>query len=168
MSDDGRDQRYAEFLDRFGGHIVNFCNDYSDSYHEAKDLMQEILAALWIALPQLHADSTARQQNRWLYRVMRSVLLHHLRHWRRNVTLMPATFDNMADDTPDDSAALLEELTLALPENERSLVNDTIAGYTTTEIAERHGTTPGAISTRMYRIKRKLKALYDKLYGKQQ
>lgn len=162
-----REQRYADFLDRFGGNIVNFCNDSSDSLHEAKDLMQDVLAALWIVLPQLRTDSTPRQQNRWLYRVMHTVLWRHLRRWRKGKhRLLPMRVsDDIAAPEDDGQAALLAELSAALPDKDRALVDDTLAGYSTNEIASRHGMTPGSVSTRMNRIKKKLNTIYDKLYG---
>ena len=165
-----RERRYADFLDRFGGNIRRYCIDHSDSLHEAEDLTQDVLAAVWMMLPKMRSESTPRQQNRWLYRLMQSVFVRHLRRWRKGrhrLVPTPVLDAQTADRSGDDNAELLDELAALLPKRDRTMVSDTMEGYSTTEIAVRHGMTPGAVSTQMNRIKKKLKTIYDKLYGEQ-
>ena len=161
MSDDEKEDRYLQFLDRFGGNIWNFCLSTSDSCADADDLMQEIFAAVWEGLPSV--DTNPRRENRWLRRVMVSVLSRHLQHRIRRI------FMNLSD-LPDLTAAdsdteLLDALAEHLPPDDRTLMQSLREGYKVNEIAERMGISVPAVHTRISRLKKKLKTIYDKHYG---
>ncbi len=167
MPPDERERQYVQFITHFEGNIVKFCTDASDDSYDAQELMQEIFAALWEALPMLRPTSTRQQQNRWLYRVMQTTLIRHLRH-RQHRYLTTTAMANTGDDTSQDLLAeLLDDLCAELPSGERTIVNDTLKGYSISEMAKRHNTTTAGIKSRMTRIKKKLRKIYDRKYGKQ-
>ena len=166
FSEDEIREKYADFLEHFGDNIERFCYVYSSSHNDAVDLMQEIFLAVWVGLPKLAPDTTHRQANRWLYKLMTSVLLKQLRH-RNELRLMPTEL--LPDPPPEeDFSELVEELTADLPESDKALVDDLLYGYKIPEIAERHRLSIGATNTRLSRIKDKLRNIYNEHYGKQQ
>lgn len=161
---DDIEQRYLEFLQKFGGNIRRFATDVSENHADAMEIMQDIFAALWVELPQLNAPYATRQANRWLYRVMSSVLARHLRKRPRHIAMPLGNLPDIPDDMLDGS--LLDELIPYLNLEDRAIVQEIRDGYSTSEIAERHHLSTGTVYTRLHRIKNKLKSIYAKLYGK--
>lgn len=165
-SDVDIERLYVEFLAEFGGNIKTFCIRHSENRDEADDLMQEIFAALWTAMPGLRADAPGRVKNRWLYRLMLSVLIKHLRHRPDLITMPdellpePRTYDSEPEVT-------LDELVQWLPDEDCALVAALQYGLTIGELAKKHGLTIGAANTRLTRIRNKLKEIYEEHYGKQ-
>jgi len=156
---------YAEFLTEFGGNIKSFCIRYSENVDDADDLMQEIFAALWTAMPGLRTAAPGRVKNRWLYRLMISVLIKHLRH-RPDLITMPTELLPEPCAEEDASDSLLSDLAAWLSDDERELVAELRYGTTVAELAVKYGSSIGSVNARLSRIRRKLKEIYDKQYGK--
>lgn len=161
---DDIEQRYLDFLDRYEGNIRRFCIDVSENPADAREIMQEVFAAVWVGLSGLKGDCHARQANRWLYRVMVSVLVRHLRQRPLYVAMPPAALPDIADDEVDDD--LLAELAAHLNKEDCAIVDELRRGYGASEIAEMHRLSVSAVYTRLHRIKDKLKTIYAKHYGK--
>ncbi len=167
-TDDEIRQRYADFLNKYGGNITDFCIRFCSNHSDAEDLMQEVFIALWKGLPQLRTDISHRLANRWLYKLMLSVYIKHVRRKPdisfMPVELLPETHTGAVDDT---LVKLVDELTEYLSDEDRALVDDFRYGYKLSELAQRHNLSIGAVSTRLSRIKHKLKEIYYKYYGEQ-
>ena len=90
MSDGNNEKmiRYLAILRVFGKHIARFCFSHSNSASDAQDLSQEILALVWEKLDGLKAgtDSPARVYG-WLYKVMFTAFVRHLRQRPRIATV---------------------------------------------------------------------------------
>lgn len=149
----------------FSRHIENYCIRHSNSREDAEDLMQEVFITVWENIDGLHPDSSPRQTNRWLQKVMRTVFVRHIRHQRINADASLAEADRLADPSsgpPGD--ALLEELVAHLPPGDRQLLQERFDGYSNLEIAQHHGLKPNTLNKRMSRIVEKLKEIYTQLY----
>ena len=159
--DEKREDRYLDFLARFGGNIWDFCVNASESRDDAADLMQEVFAAVWIGLPKVAPNP--RRENRWLYRVMLSVLVRHLKHRLHHVVMnISHTVDS---DTELLDTELLDALAEHLDDHERTLMQRLREGYKVHEIAGMLGISASATHMRVSRLKQKLKTIYEKYYG---
>ena len=158
-------ERYMALLEAFNRHIERYCVVHSNSRAEADDLMQEVFLAVWENIDGLHADSTPPQVNRWLYKVMRTVFIRHLR--RRPA---PGSTIDLADvaeiqaEEPDYDDELVEELVAYLPDNDQQILSLRFAGYSNIEIAQRLGIKENTLNKRMSRITKKIKDIYTQLY----
>lgn len=161
----GRHERYITLHRTFSRHIENYCIRHSNSREEAEDLMQEVFIAVWENIDGLHPDSSPRQMNRWLQKVMRTVFVRHIRHQHIRADAPLAEAERLADTAsgpPGD--ALLQELVEHLPPDDRQLLQERFDGYSNIEIAQHHGLKPNTLNKRMSRIVEKLKEIYTQLY----
>lgn len=166
---DDIEQRYDWFLNRFGRNITRFCIYYSNGREDAADLMQDIFVAIWCGLPGLRPDCSQRQANRWLYKVMYSVLVKHRRHSHETEFVTEERLDDLLyrnlDGEDNDLGELVDELAAHLQEEDRALVQEIRLGYPEAEIAQRHSISIEALYTRINRLYKKLKTVYDIIYG---
>ena len=160
--DEKREDRYLDFLARFGGNIWDFCVNASESRADAADLMQEVFAAVWIGLPKVAPNP--RRENRWLYRVMLSVLVRHLKR-RLHLVFMDLSIIPDPSGT-DEGGELLDALAAHLADDERVVLQRLREGYKVHEIADMLGISVPAAHTRVFRLKQKLKTIYEKHYEK--
>lgn len=159
---ENREDRYLDFLARFGKNIRNFCINASENRDDAADLMQEIFAAVWVGLPNV--PPIPRRENHWLYRVMVSVLARHLKN---RLHFVVRSLSNTAIyDTGDLDTELLDDLGKHLDEDNRALMQRLREGYKVYEIADMLGISVEAAHTRIFRLKQKLKTIYEKYYDK--
>lgn len=156
--------RYLKLLNDHEKQIQNYCVSHSDSRFEACTLMQEVLENVWHGFDTLDADSTARQVNRWLQRVMYTTFVSHLRHWHRSEVMVPLEEAESLAAGDDDNVELIQALLMHLSPDERQIVEQHLQGYTHAEIAERNQLTRMAVAQRIHRIIQKLKKLYQKYY----
>lgn len=156
-------QRYLDLLHDYGGNIRHYCIVHSDTLYEAQELAQEVMATLWRRMGTLADDSTPRQVNRWLHRVMRSTFLDHLRRHPRPRTVPLAAAEGY-DDGQDYDAELLDALLQHLDADEHRLMDQYLAGYKAAEIAREHKISADAVRQRVHRIILKLRTIYKKNY----
>jgi len=159
MSDGNNEKmiRYLWIVRVYGKHIANFCFSHSNNATDAQDLSQEILALVWEKLDGLKAgpDQPARVY-RWLYKVMFTAFVRHLRHQPRITTVPLSDADDMAD-TPDVDPEELDDLLARLGERDRRLLQMRLDGYTNAEIAKLTQRTENSVAQQFYRIINKLK-----------
>ncbi len=160
MNEDDIEELYVKFLERHAGSITNFCLHASEGAADADDLIQEVFATVWVSLPGMHPGITPQQEGSWLQRVMVSVLVRHLRHRPKYITLPLGDLPEHAAEA--ELADRLGELTAHLPEGDQSLIQDLLDGYRMPEIAVRHGISVGAAYTRLHRIVKKLKKIQQR------
>ena len=160
---DDIEQRYDDILNRFELNIRRFCIYYSNGREDAGDLMQDIFVAIWTGLPGLRPDCSPRQVNRWLYRVMFSVLGKHRRNSHRPEYMteeqLEAQLSSTFGDGENDLGELVDELAAHLQDEDRALVQELRIGYPETEIARRHSISIEALYTRINRLAYKLKTV---------
>lgn len=159
------DLRYAALLDSYRANIVAFCSRHSDSVYEAEELMQDILVAVWEQLGALRRDSSPRQVNRWLQRVMRTVLVRRLRAGRRR-DAVPLAVDIAADDSDAALRETIDDLVAHLGPDDREAVRLRLEGYDNGEIAASLGVSANSVNQRFFRLIPRLKKIYLRIYGK--
>ena len=150
-------RRYEALLHDFRRHIEHYCFSRSRSADEAADLVQAVLEKVWNGIGTLRPDSTPRQVNRWLRQVMRSAVSNWFRRGRVATMPLDASAEVMGQQSYD--ADLLDELLAHLNDDERALLQERFAGYTSAEIGEKYGISANAVDQRMLRIVNKLKRI---------
>jgi RNA polymerase sigma-70 factor (ECF subfamily) len=142
-------------------HVANAFATGADRH----DLMQELMLALWRAVPAFRAASLA---STFIYRVTHNAALSWKRAergYRRRLDtyhdLQPASTeaaDHTDRDAPTDRLALLYTAIRSLEPLDRSLVLLQLDGVSYAQIAEIHGITESNVGVRLNRIKHKLTA----------
>jgi len=126
----------------------------------AEDLVQETFLRAWRSVDSLRDEKATKA---WLLTILRR---EHARHYER----YQPTFDEVATDTlpgwnshdTSTQAFVLRRALAELPvEYREPLVLQVLAGYSTAEIGEMLGLTRGAVMTRVFRAKHKLREMLE-------
>lgn len=164
-----RHERYMALLGTFNRHIEHYCIVHSNSRAEADDLMQDVFVAVWENIDGLRADSTPPQVNRWLYKVMRTVFIRHLRHRPApGMTTELSDAEGIRAEEHDSTEELVEDLVAQLPVDDQQILRLRFSGYSNIEIAQRLGVRENTLNKRMSRIIQKVKDIYTRLYESRQ
>jgi RNA polymerase sigma factor (sigma-70 family) len=143
-------------------HVANAFSTGSDRH----DLMQELMLALWRAVPAFRAASLP---STFIYRVTHNAALtwkRAERGYRRRLDtfeeLQPAAAaapDHAAGTSPDERLELLYTAIRRLEPLDRSLVLLQLDGVSYADIAAIHGITESNVGVRLNRIRQKLTAI---------
>jgi RNA polymerase sigma-70 factor (ECF subfamily) len=154
-----RQARYAALCEPLRPDLVRFAFWLARDRALAEDVVQEAMLRAWKALDSLDDDARAKQ---WMLTIVRR---EHARTWERKrleVTDIDALVEAEADAlaTEDDAAVSeMREALFRLEEDYREpLVMQVMLGYTTDEIATEMGLGRGAVLTRLFRARQKLRA----------
>jgi len=128
------------------------------------DLMQELMLALWRAVPAFRAASLA---STFIFRVTHNAALtwkRAERGYRRRLDsfqeLQPSEISaDGSSASPDDSLELLYDAIRSLEPLDRSLVLLQLDGVSYAQIAEIHGLSESNVGVRLNRLKHKLTAI---------
>ena len=156
--------RYNALLHDFEQHIVSYCSRHAVGRGETRELVQDVMVALWQRLDYLDPASTPRQTNRWLHRLMRQTVFD--RYFRRR-PLPTVPVEEVAELSESEAydRELLDDLVARLDPDEQQLIAERFEGYTPAEMAERHHTTVNTMNKRLSRITQKLKTIYEQQYA---
>ena len=161
--------RYNSLLNRHRLSINLFYARQTRTHEDGRDLQQEVLVALWESLEGLYPDAEPWQEAAWVRRVMVRTAIDHGRRrlsHRRNGRAVPLDhLSGTRQEGGDDG--LFDELLAYLAPGERELFEGQMAGYSAAELARMHGVSADGIRQRMYRIRKKMRTIYNKLYGRE-
>jgi RNA polymerase sigma factor (sigma-70 family) len=164
----GRDARYRRAAETYGPSIARLAAAYEANPAERADLTQEMHFQLWRSLAGFDGRCSLRT---WAYRVAHNVGASHAgRAMRRGlVTLDVLASEAVADERPDPESATDRTLTLSrlyalihrLAPLDRQLTLLYLDGLDAEAIGDVSGLTPGAVATRISRIKQVLAARFN-------
>lgn len=146
---------FIELIEKHDAAIGRVCRSFCSLPEDREDLRQEILLHLWqgwkVYRPE-HKPIT------WLYRVAMNTAIS----WRRQRVRQVETLSLDGFDLPEDSLlreqeAHLKALIAKLPTSDRRLINLYLDGFTTGEIGRMLGISQTNVTTRIGRIKEKLR-----------
>lgn len=148
---------FIELIKRHGAAIGHVCRSFCSVDEDREDLRQEILLNLWRGWKRYRPDHKAIT---WVYRVALNTAISWRRHRKRLVETMPLDgFDLPDDPVAREQSAHLKVLIAQLSVDEQRLINLYLDGFTTEEIGRLLGISQTNVTTRINRIKEKLKKI---------
>lgn len=169
----GEQSAFELLVQRYQPSLNRLISSYIRGYHDASDILQQVLLQLYLSLATLHSVTSIYP---WLYRVTCNECLDHLRR-KQPISLSGLLWEGEEGDlTPllslPDAEMLPEELAerheiqlhlraaiVALPARYRSVVYlRSIAGWSFREIAKKLDIPETTAKTRYHRAKRLLRA----------
>lgn len=161
--------KYKEaFLSALGSNksiIYKVANSYCRDEEDKKDLIQEIIIQLWLSFDRY--DEQFRLSTR-LYRIALNVSISFYRKEKKrdqiNQPLSEVIIQMCEDDEPDDmnqGLKRLQQFISELKKLDKALILLYLDGYDQNEIAEIMGLSPSNVSTKIYRIKKKLRKKFS-------
>lgn len=127
-----------------------------------RDLMQEVVIALWRHAGRLRTDASAAEERRWVRRLTLTALGNISR--RGSIVTVPLRSDYAYRDVDAEQRELIDELAAHLSDDDRRLLDLRLKGYSNNEIAAITGLEPGNVAQHMHRIVGRLRNIYERLY----
>ncbi|MEM0992163.1 MAG: sigma-70 family RNA polymerase sigma factor [Bacteroidota bacterium] len=144
--------------------INNLCRLYYPDVEDQRDTRQDIILQLWKSFASFKGES---QWSTWIYRVSLNTILGKIRKQKRQIDTTTTKLPNdQAAHLPigaDDDIQLLRTIIDGLEEADKAVVILHLEGYKNKEIATLLNISASNVSTRLHRIKTKLKHQYQKL-----
>lgn len=143
--------------------INSLCTVYYPDAEDLKDARQDVILQLWKAWPQFRGES---EISTWVYRIGLNTLLNKKRKESRRLaaTSLSSNKEQLALTAPaanDDDLQLLKQFIGWLGNLEKAIVVLHLEGYKYQEIAQMLHLSASNVSTRMNRIKIKLKQYHQ-------
>lgn len=152
-----REARMAELVERYGGALTRVCRGYELDPGCQEELRQEILLALWRALPAFRGDASLKT---WTLRIAHNIAFTHAARRRRRTELPSSTLDPVSDTPGVDETlerkarrARLAAAITQLGDLDRQVVLLSLEDLPQKEIAAITGLSPTNISTRLSRAR---------------
>lgn len=155
-----RQETFVALLREHGRMLRQVANAYAWSAADRADLEQEVVAQLWRAFPRY---DDRRSFSTWMYRIALNVAISHARRRRALVPLDEAGPVRAPEGQSEREGQLrlMDEFISALPPLERALLLLYLDERSQREIAEVMGISETNVSTRIHRIKARLRERVD-------
>jgi len=158
----GQKNHFLQIINEHQGLINSVCKMYGRHEEDVKDLRQEVILQLWKSLPGFRKES---KMSTWIYRVAFNTILSNRRDNEKRsdqVSLSPLHSELLAAKPfVDDELQQLLFIISQLENKDKAIVMLYLEGYSHKEIADILVLTATNVSTRMNRIKIKLKEIYN-------
>jgi len=160
---DQRRQHFEELLQSHQGIVFKVANTYCWQVDDRADLVQEIVVQLWRAWPRY---DSARPFSTWMYRIALNVAISFVRQEVRrrqvSVPLDETHYDTVhapaIDPVSSDQLQRLQGFIDRQPPLDRALLLLYLEDRSQKEISEILGITPSNISTKINRLKQRMRA----------
>ncbi|HLY19318.1 MAG TPA: sigma-70 family RNA polymerase sigma factor [Bryobacteraceae bacterium] len=159
-----RKTAFLRLFDQYARALERLAGAYVAAREDREDLVQEIAAALWQALPGFRAEASERT---WLYRIAHNVAITASvrRRKRENREIAPgerldapsAGASAEQNLLAEEKRRMLLEAIRQLPAPDRQITVLHLEGLSGAEIAEVAGLAEGSVATRLTRIREKLR-----------
>jgi len=162
----GSQQSFETLLHAHRGILFKIANTYCWHSEDRADLAQEIVAQLWRAWPSYNP---ARTFTTWMYRVALNVAISYVRRESKRSRLSVSLDENLIESVAAPSAAAepderierverLQRFIQQQPSLDRALLLLFLEERPQKEIAEILGITPTNVSTKINRLKQRIRA----------
>ena len=155
-----QDEAYAQAAFEYAAAIERMARGYEADTDLAKDLVQDIHAALWRSFEYFEGQCSVRS---WVYRIGHNVAVSHIQASRRRKPGELVELDAIAElPSADDQAQATEKSQLQrrllatihlLKPADRQVMLLYLEELTAEEIGEVTGLSSGAVATRIHRVK---------------
>jgi len=157
-----REELFQHLLDEWQAALQRLCAGYEYAPERRRELLQDILLALWRALPAFRGEASLRT---WMYRIAHNVAASHASRSARDPMQKTKTnLDPLVECEPGPEQAVdrrrairqLHHHIRQLPPLDRQIILLYLEEVPQQDIAEIIGLSRDNISTRVHRIKTKL------------
>ncbi|HTI36793.1 MAG TPA: sigma-70 family RNA polymerase sigma factor [Vicinamibacterales bacterium] len=152
----GSDQKrqFTELLDTYRGPLRRLCAAYAQNAADRDDLFQDILLALWRAMPAFRGDASVRT---WVYRIAHNVALtRRTRRAQREAREQPLDEAIAGTTEMDFRRVALKQAIREMHPADRMLTLLWLEGLTAAEIEEVTGMKAATVAVRLSRIRKRL------------
>ena len=148
---------FIETIEKHKAAINRVCRSFCRTVEDREDLRQEILMHLWQGWKNYRPE---HKPITWIYRVAMNSAISWRRHRQRQVEALPLDgFDLPEDAALRELSAHLKTLISMLPASDQRLINFYLDGFSTDEIGRMMGMSQTNVTTRIARIKEKLRKI---------
>lgn len=153
------EQRFLDEVMQYDGVVKRVCFMYSSNMAPFDDLYQETMVNLWRGFASFRGES---QLSTWIYRTAINTCVTWFRRNKRfsDAATLDETVERIAGDDDDErrrDLADMYKLISRLDPVEKAIIMMWLDERSYDDIAEVTGISHGAVATRLYRIKQKLK-----------
>ena len=153
-------QDFEKILHQYQALLWKVARAYCSNLEDQKDLIQEIALQLWRAYPKYNPKFAITT---WMYRIALNVAISNLRKQkRRTEAQLPEYPPPEEGEEVQEQLDFLYQLIQQLPPLDKALILLYLEEVPQQEIAEIMGISLSNVSTRINRIKQKLKKLTNK------
>jgi len=160
-------QTFLSLIESNKGIIYKVANAYCKDEENKKDLIQEIIIQLWLSFEKF---DPSYKLSTWMYRIALNVSISFYRKENRRNEINNPLSDHILYLHEENSPSVfntevdqLHRFIKALREMDRAVIILYLEGNSQREIAEILGLTTSNISTKILRIKQRLKQNFSKL-----
>jgi RNA polymerase sigma-70 factor (ECF subfamily) len=151
-------RRFGSLCESLRPDLLRFAYWLGRDRQLAEDVVQEAMLRAWKSLDSLTDEGKAKS---WLLTIVRREFARSFERKRFEVSdldaLVAAEADVLAAEDDDDLAQMREALFRLEDEYREPLVLQVMMGYTTQEIADAMGMQQGAVLTRLFRARARLR-----------
>lgn len=148
---------FIELVERHEAAIGRVCRSFCSIPEDREDLRQEILLNLWRGWKRYRPDHKAIT---WVYRVALNTAISWRRHRKHQLEAISMDgFDMPEDSSIKEQSTHLKMLIGMLSVDNQRLINLYLDGFSTEEIGRLMGISQTNVTTRINRIKEKLKKI---------
>lgn len=158
-------ESFLQFITENKGIIFRICNSYCPYKNEREDLAQEIIYQLW---KSFDSYNNSTKFSTWMYRIALNVAISYYRKIKKNAQTISLEENenflnksNEAEFEKEENFLLLQQFINELKELDKALMLLYLDEKPATEIAEILGITETNVSTKIGRIKEKLKQKFS-------
>lgn len=150
-------KQFVQALHDHQGIIHQICKVYYASRDDRADAFQEVVLQLWKAYPRFREESKVTT---WMYRVALNTVLKNIRQQAQFPTQnIEEVAENKVVNFHQDTNDYLQFALQQLNELEKAIVILHIEGYNYTEIAQTLELTETNVSSKLHRIKQKIRKI---------
>ena len=168
MDDKARSERYDKLVATFSTDLFRYAYWLSRDRQLAEDVVQDTLLRAWKSLDQLREDASDKH---WLFTIVRR---EHARFYeRKRLETVDIDTPGLHDENLETSGwnhdveAVRDAMGELPVEYREPLVLQVSLGYSVKEIATLMELGDGAVLTRLFRARKKLKTILEKSYASQ-
>ncbi|MGD1893133.1 MAG: RNA polymerase sigma factor [Cyclobacteriaceae bacterium] len=147
-------KKFLEQLHQHQGLIHSLCHSYFANSEDREDAFQEIVLQLWKSYPSFRKESAV---STWMYRVALQTIFNLLKQRRLTFATLP---EQLGESDSTDTELIRVMLSMLAPDD-RAILILYLEGYRYQEIADISEMTLTNVSTRLSRIRQKLRSLFQ-------
>lgn len=159
----GKQQRFSALAESVGPELYRYALWLTRDPAVSQDLVQETLLRAWRALDSLRDERSAK---RWLITILRRENARRFERIRPEEVDLDELGDSDGRLATHDADPVIGDVRAAIDELDADyrepLVMQVLMGLSTKEIAEAMGLTQGAVLTRLFRARKKLRELLER------